>query len=431
MATDVILPRVDMDMTTGRISHWYVKAGESVEKGQPLFEIETDKAAMEIEAPATGRVQIVVNIGAQVPVGSTVGWILAEGEADVGAASGPDLTPDAAPSVADLATAEAPVASTVAITDGVSAPASAPSEIRATPLSRRLAAQHGLDLAAIPGSGPKGRVQAEDVTAAAAKVGSSSDTSSGFLNGAWLRQGSGDPIVMIHGFGSDLGGWRPFVQGLPATLPIYALDLPGHGCSTLGDVKDIGDVVARVISSLKEAGITGGHLVGHSLGGAVAALVMAGGDFQAKSLFLIAPGGLGPEVNAGFIHGFAGAATEAALGVWMSELVEDPAVMTPALVKATAKARAGTAIPESQAKLAAALFPGAAQGFSVLSALKAPSVPTRVVFGRADRIIPASHAQRLSGVIAVHLFAGVGHLPHYEVRDAVAALLLQHMKSAG
>jgi pyruvate dehydrogenase E2 component (dihydrolipoamide acetyltransferase) len=54
MATEVILPRVDMDMATGRIARWYVEEGGAVEKGQPLFEIETDKAAMEIEAPGTG-----------------------------------------------------------------------------------------------------------------------------------------------------------------------------------------------------------------------------------------------------------------------------------------------------------------------------------------------------------------------------------------
>ena len=81
MGIEVILPRVDMDMTTGRISRWYVAEGETVEKGQPLFEIETDKAAMEIEAPGSGILQnVVAAADAAIPVGSVVAWISAPGE---------------------------------------------------------------------------------------------------------------------------------------------------------------------------------------------------------------------------------------------------------------------------------------------------------------------------------------------------------------
>ena len=82
MATEVILPRVDMDMATGRISKWHAKDGDKIAQGQPLFEIETDKAAMEIEAPASGILRnITVSEGSEAPVGSAVAWIYAEGEA--------------------------------------------------------------------------------------------------------------------------------------------------------------------------------------------------------------------------------------------------------------------------------------------------------------------------------------------------------------
>ncbi len=57
MPVEVILPRVDMDMTTGKISRWYVKDGDSVKKGAPIFEIETDKAAMEVESPGDGVIR--------------------------------------------------------------------------------------------------------------------------------------------------------------------------------------------------------------------------------------------------------------------------------------------------------------------------------------------------------------------------------------
>ena len=82
MAVDVVLPRVDMDMTTGKFTQWFVAEGASVEKGQPLFEIETDKAAMEVEAPASGVLRAVAaKPGDELPVGTVVGVIVAPGEA--------------------------------------------------------------------------------------------------------------------------------------------------------------------------------------------------------------------------------------------------------------------------------------------------------------------------------------------------------------
>src|ERR1700733_12146325 len=81
MATEVILPKVDMDMATGRISRWLVAEGGAVKQGDPVFEMETDKAAMEVEAPASGVLgNIVAKEGMDVPVGQPVAWIFAAGE---------------------------------------------------------------------------------------------------------------------------------------------------------------------------------------------------------------------------------------------------------------------------------------------------------------------------------------------------------------
>src|ERR1700741_4238640 len=81
MPTEVILPRVDMDMTEGRISRWYVDEGASVAKGQPIFEIETEKAAMEVEAPASGVIRdLNLALDVPLPVGSIIAWIDSAGE---------------------------------------------------------------------------------------------------------------------------------------------------------------------------------------------------------------------------------------------------------------------------------------------------------------------------------------------------------------
>ena len=88
MPVEVIMPKVDMDMATGKLSVWHVSEGEAVAKGAPLFDIETDKAAMEVESPASGRLHhVIAGPGQTVDVGKPVAWIYAEGE-DVGARPG-------------------------------------------------------------------------------------------------------------------------------------------------------------------------------------------------------------------------------------------------------------------------------------------------------------------------------------------------------
>lgn len=439
MATEIILPRVDMDMATGQISRWYIEEGATIEKGQPLFEIETDKAAMEIESPASGILRAAAATGVQVPVGDVVGWIAAAGEDFV--------VPGVKASVAEAAVAasvpEAPVAAPAIVTP--TAPAAGGT--RATPLARRLAAQGRVSLALVKGSGPQGRVQADDVRAylqldskpAAAPVTtpapeapprkSAPVLAEGPLHSAWLRSGEGDPLVLVHGFGADLNSWRPLVQALGSHRPVFAIDLPGHGGSPLAAVRldAIADLVA---DSIATAGITALHLVGHSLGAAVATAAAERIIAEVKSLFLISPGGLGPDINGAFIAGYARSRSEESLAAWMALLVADPAALSPAFVRATAKARALGSVASDQEALSQILFPDGTQGFSVRTVLDRLAIPVRVVHGRDDRVIPARHALGLPGAVAVHTLPDVGHMPHVEAKDLLARLLQQHIKSA-
>ncbi len=162
MATELILPKVDMDMATGRISRWLVAEGASVKQGDPVFEMETDKAAMEVEAPASGVLgNIIAKEGMDVPVGQPVAWIYAEGEKPSAA---PQTTATAVAEAAKpAALAAAPVAAAASASSSVPAGA-----VRATPLARRLARQAGLDLDAVAGSGPHGRIVSADVEKAKA-----------------------------------------------------------------------------------------------------------------------------------------------------------------------------------------------------------------------------------------------------------------------
>jgi pyruvate dehydrogenase E2 component (dihydrolipoamide acetyltransferase) len=155
MPVEVILPKVDMDMATGKIAKWHVKEGDAVKKGALLFEIETDKAAMEIDAPSDGVIRNITAIeGAVVPVGQAVALIYQDGEtvsAPVAAKPSPPVRP--------IPPAPRPDAEQTAVLPAASASGHFP----APPLARRLARQGEISLENIAGSGPRGRIAAIDV----------------------------------------------------------------------------------------------------------------------------------------------------------------------------------------------------------------------------------------------------------------------------
>ena len=155
MAHEIVMPRVDMDMTTGRMGAWRAAEGARVVKGETLFEIETDKAAMEVDAPASGVLSFVAaSEGDVLPVGACIGWIVAEGEHFVPPAPSPAAA--AAPPAAH--TSRRPDAGPKDEAHAGAAPG-----LRATPAARRAARERGLSLSAVRGSGPNGRIQKRDL----------------------------------------------------------------------------------------------------------------------------------------------------------------------------------------------------------------------------------------------------------------------------
>jgi pyruvate dehydrogenase E2 component (dihydrolipoamide acetyltransferase) len=163
MATDVIMPKVDMVMDEGTIVHWYKAEGDEVKAGEPLFDIETDKATMVIEAPGSGILsQITAPVDSTVPVATVIARILEPGEVGDQGSGIRDQGSEQVESVA-LATPATPQSVTVASrTPNTQHPAPDPRP-RATPIARKLAREHAIDLATIPGSGPRGRVGKQDV----------------------------------------------------------------------------------------------------------------------------------------------------------------------------------------------------------------------------------------------------------------------------
>jgi pimeloyl-ACP methyl ester carboxylesterase len=411
MAVEIVMPRVDMDMSSGRMGRWHAAEGAHVVKGATLFEIETDKAAMEVDAPASGVLKFVAaSEGDVLPVGACIGWIVAEDETF-------------APPMAKAEAVETPSAkiSPVAASETSKADyadAALDARPRATPAARRVARERGLRLESLIGSGPRGRVQRRDVEARRAAAPAAAN-----VHRLWLQRGEGAPVVFLHGFGADLNGWRPVHRLLPETRPALAIDLPGHGLTPLGEDASFEALVEAARAALAEEGVGAAHLVGHSLGGAVAAALAHEPGVKALSLMLIAPAGLGEDADAAFFHGFLQADTEAGLTPWLHMLVVDPAALGAALARTTLRQRRERPLVAEQRRLAEAILAGGRQAIDVRDLLAAPQTPTKIVFGLEDRITPAHHAEGLSGLIAVHRFAHVGHMPHLEARREVASLI--------
>ncbi|MDI4657032.1 acetoin dehydrogenase dihydrolipoyllysine-residue acetyltransferase subunit [Xanthobacter autotrophicus] len=467
MPKEILMPALAAGMEEGHLVRWLKSEGEAVKRGDLLAEIETDKAVMEMEAEDEGRLgPILIADGSRgVAVGTLIASILADGETaparaaslavapavaapvvaavPAGAASSKPAPSTPAPSTPAPLVPAAPVPSLAARAPSIAALVAA-RKVVASPLARRLADDLGVDLAALSGSGPKGRIVRIDVekarhqraAPAAPRLSTAAPRLSpgagqGGLNHAWLRQGEGRPLVLVHGFGSELNGWRPFLAGAALSRPVLGIDLPGHGGSAGHGAARFEALVAAVGETLERLGLFDLDLVAHSLGAAVAVALAAEGYPDVRSLFLLAPAGLGPDINGAFVSGLARARTAESLAPWMGELVADPAVLTPAFVRAAAAARADEALVAAQLRLAAALFPDGTQAFSVRAELEQLRIPVTVVAGTEDRIIPPGHMRRLPGMVGLHLFSGVGHMPQLEIRDAVWRLLERHLRAAG
>ena len=159
MAFSVVMPALEMAQETGKVIAWRKQEGDHVTKGEPLLEIETDKAVMEVEATADGILAGITGlVGADIPVGQTIAWIVAPGEKPPVGAESSTSVPTA------RASSQAHAGSPAAVATGA-APTAAGQSAKISPKARRLAKELGVDIAAVRGSGSGGEILASDIQA--------------------------------------------------------------------------------------------------------------------------------------------------------------------------------------------------------------------------------------------------------------------------
>jgi pyruvate dehydrogenase E2 component (dihydrolipoamide acetyltransferase) len=356
------MPKWGLSMTEGRVIAWLVEDGAEIAVGDEVAEVETEKINGAVESPVAGVLRRrVAAEGDVIPVGGLLGV------------------------VADAAVPDADVDAFVADFQASFVPGESEED-----------------------TGP----QPETVTVGAGTL-------------RFIRHGEGgEPLVLLHGFGGDLNNWMFNTEPLAADRAVFAVDLPGHG----GSVKQVGDgevdtLVGTVRELLDSQGIERAHLAGHSMGGLVAAELALSDPGRVLSLTLIAPAGLGEEIDREYIEGFVAATGRRELKPVLQRLFADPGLVNRQMVDDVLRYKRLDGVQDALRALAGRLFPDGRQARVLASELEGASVPVLVIWGGDDSVVPAAHAEAAPGGAETHVLRGVGHSPHMEAAGEVNRLL--------
>ena len=242
---------------------------------------------------------------------------------------------------------------------------------------------------------------------------------------AQARRGEGAPLVLLHGFGGEHMAWVPIVQRLPKDRATIAYDLPGHGRSLDAPGAGRAGAMAKgVLADLDARGIERFHIAGHSMGGAVATLIAMRAPERVASLTLLAPGGFGPEIAHDVLRGWGAAAQRLAIARALQRMTA-PDFRYGAFEIGrieTTRRRSGQ-VPALRA-IAESLADGEGrQGEIPRDAIRALAVPTTLLWGTADPILPAHHADGLDDALHIIRIEGAGHMLIDErPRDVASAI---------
>jgi len=238
----------------------------------------------------------------------------------------------------------------------------------------------------------------------------------------------GTPVLFLHGFGGDLGNWLFNLDAVAEVAPVIALDLPGHGQSDQrlpgASLGEMAGFVARVLDALE---VPRAHVVGHSMGGAIAARLALDHPERVASAVLVNSAGLGPEINAAYIEGFLAAQSRRELKPVVEQLFADTGLVNRQLLDDLLRYKRLDGVPELLGALAERLFAGGRQGELPALELAGRTLPLTVVWGEHDRIIPTEHAKRAPAGSRVHVLPGAGHMAMMEKAADFNSVLRGHL----
>jgi Predicted hydrolases or acyltransferases (alpha/beta hydrolase superfamily) len=234
-------------------------------------------------------------------------------------------------------------------------------------------------------------------------------------------EGGGVPVVLLHGFGGDLGNWMFNQSALAQSRDAYAVDLPGHGGSSKtlvdGSLESLAD---SVVAWADAVGLKEFHLVGHSMGAAVAQAVALRAPDRVRSLALLCAPTLGERLNRDYVEGFVTAQRRKDLQPFIGMLFADPALVTREMLDDLVAYKRRDGVPQALRELADVGL-GERSIAALAAKLSGLSVPTLAIYGARDQIVQGT-TPATAGV-ETEIIKDCGHMPHLEAAETVNALL--------
>jgi len=366
----ILVPKWGLAMEEGTIANWLVEPGVEIKAGMEIVDIETSKIANVLEATVSGTLRrLTAEPGEVKQVGHLIAVVSDGGEDD------------------------AEIDAFVADYKG-----------------REAQEESGTSAAPVP----------EVVEVAGKRVR--------YLKIAAASEDKEVPVVLLHGFGGDHANWMFNQADLAQTRDTYAVDLPGHG----GSAKDVGagtlETLADTVLGWADAvGLGAFHLVGHSMGSAVAQQVALKAPDRVKSLGLLCPPFLGSALNQDYVNGFISAQRRKDLQPFVEMLFADPALVTREMLDDLIASKRLDGATEALQKLA-----DGALTEEALARLREDAVgialPTLAIFGEQDRIVVGRRVEGFTG--RTENLPGSGHMPHLERAPAVNQLLTEFMAAS-
>lgn len=355
----ILMPKWGLSMKEGTLAAWHVEEGTEIKPGDEIMDVETDKIANVVEAADGGLLRRCVGQAGEVyPVQALLGV---------------------------MAPAEVSDAEVDAYVDAFEMPEVEEDE-------EEVPSHLTVEL-------PIGRIRYME------------------------RPGEGTPVIFIHGFGGDSDNWLFNVDAIAADAPVYALDLPGHGGSVKAiDNPGLGTMVDAVVQLMDHLSIDKAHLVGHSMGGLISGQTAIDHGVRVASLTLICAAGLGDDINADYIDGFVSAASRKELKPKLKHLFADDSLVSRSMVDDLLKYKRLDGVQAFLEALKGNLFAGGKQSGGIAAGVAGSGVPTTVIWGAEDAVIPQAHSSTISGA-TVEVIADAGHMVMMENAGRVNELI--------
>ena len=363
--TPIVMPKWGLSMKEGTVNAWLVDTGAEITVGMPILDVETDKIANAVEAPDAGTLRLkVAEAGDVLPVKALLGVLASDEVSD--------------------AEIDAYVA-------GYETPADEEDEAEAGP-AYQFVEVDGL------------RVR-------------------------YARRGHGaEAVLFLHGFGGDLDNWLFNLDPLADTYTVVALDLPGHGQTTprlAGST--LAEMAGFVTRFLDAVDIGQAHVVGHSMGGGIAAQLAVDAPQRVLSVALVSPVGFGDEVNNAYTEGFVSARSRRELKPVIELLFANPDRVSRQMLDDLLRYKRLDGVPEALEALGASLFAEGRQREQPGRRLGDSGKRTLVIWGGRDQVVPPAHARNAPEGAKVTVFEDAGHMSQMEKAGEVNGLLRGHL----